>query len=280
MNDILTDFNELSSILAGAYAVVALLMTLLLSYFHKRDLPVKLLGSLMVLSIMFGANNAWIYAIGVFIVATLVTELQFLEKLAALAWNRKEYWQYLSQASDEEIKAKYIEDAQEEVTKIESAYDNKPESPLDKSTRKIGKLIEEAHAFENNVLKALESKKFSLFLTSNFSKHIKLNAGSRTIIIDAIAMSRERHFLIEIKHYKNEHSITHATYKIKSTANEYNKYLQERGKNLVVTPVLVVPQITNETVVEEIPILRFDNDSKTFTNIQDFTSILRYSKED
>lgn len=51
----------------------------------------KFLGVLLILSITFAANNAFVYVISTFIIATLVTELQFLEMLIALIWNRPEY---------------------------------------------------------------------------------------------------------------------------------------------------------------------------------------------
>ena len=51
----------------------------------------KFLGVLFILSLAFAANNAFVYIISIIIIATLVTELQFLEMLIALIWNRPEY---------------------------------------------------------------------------------------------------------------------------------------------------------------------------------------------
>ena len=51
----------------------------------------KFLGVMFVLSLSFIANNTFVYVISVFVIATLVTELQFLEMMIALIWNRPEY---------------------------------------------------------------------------------------------------------------------------------------------------------------------------------------------
>ncbi|MCH8067632.1 MAG: hypothetical protein IIC69_03540 [Nanoarchaeota archaeon] len=51
----------------------------------------KFLGVMFVLALSFTANNIFVYVISIFIIATLVTELQFLEMLIALIWDRPEY---------------------------------------------------------------------------------------------------------------------------------------------------------------------------------------------
>lgn len=275
MESLITDFEKLSSIIATTYAGVALIMTIVLSLVPKRDLSVKLLGSLMVLSIMFGANNAWIYAIGVFIVATLVTELQFLEKLAALAWNRKEYWQYLiSGASDEEIEAKRIQ----EVAEIESSGDKNLVSPTSNKTSSDNdsisirqKIFQEAKEFEQNVLEALEKNKKQLFNAHRLKQQVKLRGRAGLSILDAIAESEQSHYLIEIKYFRHRSIVRRAIHQVRGLTYSYSDYLTERNIDVHVYPILVVPEdLIEESLVENVPLLKFDTEKMAFSNIHDF----------
>lgn len=59
--------------------------------YDKPKFYTKFLGVLFIVSLSFAANNPFVYVISVIIIATLVTELQFLEMLIALIWNRPEY---------------------------------------------------------------------------------------------------------------------------------------------------------------------------------------------
>ena len=83
--ELLTDIKEASAALAQILGVTGLVWMLFFSYYEKnRASIVKLIGSALVLALAFAANNAFTYGLAIFIVATLVTDLDFLEKLAAL----------------------------------------------------------------------------------------------------------------------------------------------------------------------------------------------------
>lgn len=74
----------------------------------------KFLGVLFILSLSYMANNWFVYFISIIIIATLVTELQFLEMLIALIWNRPQYiegrFEELQKQQDEkETKSKLSE---------------------------------------------------------------------------------------------------------------------------------------------------------------------------
>lgn len=95
-----------STILGIFIALIALLLLFIVIIFVKdvffftkekeliKDKPrfyVKFLGVLFILSLSFLANNWIVYLISIVIIATLVTELQFLEMILALIWNRPDY---------------------------------------------------------------------------------------------------------------------------------------------------------------------------------------------
>lgn len=100
-----------ASSIAVGFACVALICTAILIFKTRPAPAVKLLGSMMVLAMAFASNNAFVYALAIFVVATLVTELDFLEKLAALLWKNDKYWDYRTgQAPPGRIEARVAED--------------------------------------------------------------------------------------------------------------------------------------------------------------------------
>ena len=91
LNSFLSE-KAIPTLLAALFLVVALLIGLVLPAIGRpHEHVIKLLGSLMVIGLSLIANSAFIYAVSIFIIATLVTDLEFLEKLAAIVWDRKEY---------------------------------------------------------------------------------------------------------------------------------------------------------------------------------------------
>lgn len=95
--------NYLISLLCFLVFTVLLLITVIFIRIIPRvikdesvvyDKPIfytKFLGVLFIVTISFAADNPFVYVIAIIIIATLVTELQFLEMLIALIWNRPEY---------------------------------------------------------------------------------------------------------------------------------------------------------------------------------------------
>jgi hypothetical protein len=84
---------------------------------RPRDaFSMKALGTLLVLTLAFAANTGPLYALAIFIVATLVTELSFLEKIAALIWNRGKFWDWMiAKESTPEAEARIAEQARSEA---------------------------------------------------------------------------------------------------------------------------------------------------------------------
>lgn len=116
-----SDISGASAFLAQVFGVMGLGWMLVCSFISADSSRIKLIGSGLVLSLAFAANNVWTYALSIFIVATLVTELQFLEKLAAMFTNRDKYWDYLAQKSTpEQAQQKAAFEAVQEATAEEA----------------------------------------------------------------------------------------------------------------------------------------------------------------
>ncbi|MFP3369231.1 hypothetical protein [Pseudomonas sp. SIMBA_068] len=94
---------------------------------QNRASVVKLIGSALVLALAFAANNAFTYGLAIFIVATLVTDLDFLEKLAALFWNRDKYWEY-------QLQKQTIADAEDKAAKEAAAILSEDQEAFDTTT--------------------------------------------------------------------------------------------------------------------------------------------------
>lgn len=120
-SEIFSDISHAAPMMAQIFGVVGLVWMIVYSVLSSESSKIKLIGSGLVLSLAFASNNVWTYALSIFIVATLVTELQFLEKLAAMFTNRDKYWDYLAkQSTPEESKQKAILEAIESVEVDES----------------------------------------------------------------------------------------------------------------------------------------------------------------
>ncbi|MHB2138320.1 hypothetical protein ACX64L_10255 [Pseudomonas monsensis] len=110
------DIKHAAPIMAQVFGIVGLVWMVVYSILSAESSTVKLIGSGLVLSLAFAANNVWTYGLSIFIVATLVTELQFLEKLAAMFTNRDKYWDFLAQQSTpQQSKQKALLEAVEDV---------------------------------------------------------------------------------------------------------------------------------------------------------------------
>ena len=84
------DFTEL----IGALAFVWLVIFAFLSLSDKRrDHSLKILGIASIICLSLFAKNAAVFFAGVFIIATAITSIEFLENLAAIISRSKEYFE-------------------------------------------------------------------------------------------------------------------------------------------------------------------------------------------
>ncbi|HYD60419.1 MAG TPA: hypothetical protein VEC35_08695 [Noviherbaspirillum sp.] len=94
-------------VLAGAVTVLAIFFVLLSLFPRIQSHAVRLLALLFVVGLALIANHPSTYFAAIFVVATAVTELEFLQNLAAIIRGNKEYFQYkLETLSREQIERK------------------------------------------------------------------------------------------------------------------------------------------------------------------------------
>ncbi|MZH02574.1 MAG: hypothetical protein F3745_04025 [Nitrospinae bacterium] len=266
-------FTTGESLLAMIFALAALIITLRIIYRPRKDsLSVKLLGSIMVISLCFGANHPAVYGLGIFIIATLVTELHFIEKLGALVWRRKEHQQYLLQkATSEEVESKRRKElkiSEEELPNETQSLDDEhnPWSVYNKPLNPNRLLMEEAHKFHVAVHRALQSGK-GPFGSHELKEEITISDRFNQLTMDALIISPYHHYVIEIRYFRFRDDLKQALPEVEQMALSYRNYLIERHNRNNVTPVIIVPRHLNvPNVFLGTLILRYDLEADQFHN--------------
>lgn len=284
-------FREWNTALAGAFLATTLLAAIVLMFWPKPNpFSIKLLGSLMVLGLALSTSNSWVYGVAIFIVATLVTELEFLEKLAAIVWRQKEYWDYrLRDSSRKEIEEKRKaetmsletsesamnkSDQQKESPKYSMQRDEKfaflrssapgvTERPRDQKS--LRNMVE----FERAVIEALRQDKelFGSKLAMDLGK--TLIASGRRSVIDAIIEKEDVHYLIEIKWIVNYIQLGIVIKHAMMVRRDYRQYLAAQGRSLDAQLIMIVQaEAKIPDFIEGIPILKFDEKNRKFSNIE------------
>jgi hypothetical protein len=285
MNDLLritTDFASLGPLLAGLLTMVGTLAAVMLMVVNRRtDLSVKLTGSILVLAMSFAAQNGFVYAIGVFVIATLVTELQFLEKLAALIWNRKEYWDYLSKASPREVQEKIARDEAEiaEVLPRRSAPElNENNTDATDTTRDKtggGPATASGYHFHRAVISALQSD-LNPISALGIRSDVKIKDGGRDVIIDALIETSSTFYIVEIKAGSSPRLLNKAVAQVKRQIEELFPLLAARRfAAYPVRGIIIIPPNPDAPInVDGVPVLQFDMERKQFVNREAFQRYL------
>jgi hypothetical protein len=255
------DITKAASWIAVVFAATALLITVVLMLRSAPDTRTKLLGAIFVTGLCFAANNWTAYLVGIFIVATLVTELEFLEKLAAIFWNRKEYWEYLiKRASPKDIDRKLEQEVQEQ--QIENR-EIQGEGPLP-----AGNETMRAYAqFERAVLDSLASPNGPLRLTK-LHRNIQISGPNVRIVVDAIGEAPGASYIVEVKFARRLREWQRVVEQLSRYANAYLVFTRQRGRGDDIRKILVVPTGGFlDPQIGDIAVLQFDMAESTFTNL-------------
>lgn len=267
-----------SSTLSAGFALFCLIVTTIILFLPSpRSVSIKLLGSLMVLALAFAANNVVVYSLAIFIVATLVTDLDFLERIAALFWNRDKYWEYrMGTVSPSEVKARVTSEAQQEVeAERTTTTESKPD--LERSDPSaIKSFVADALSFERAVQNALAAGR-GPFSPARISTNRKLLSSSGSVELDAIIETPSADLVVEIKYSKRPHALVNALAAVERGVAAYRRYLNERGVLKEVIPVAVIPaDVSAPSLFRGVmPVLRFDSVKQKFVNEEEFLGAVR-----
>lgn len=110
---------------AGVFGVFALIFGALSLFDGVRVHAIRMLAIFLVVAMSLYANSVGVYFAAVFIIATAVTELEFLQTLAAIIRGNKEYFAFRKETLSSEAKFK---SSQAELMQLESVPDVKGNS--------------------------------------------------------------------------------------------------------------------------------------------------------
>lgn len=248
----LTEFEKIRSLAVAVLVALAVLTAIAIVPFTKSSATaVRLTGAALVTALAFGANNGFVYALGVFVAATLVAEIEFLEKLAALAWNRSEYWVYLTKATKEEVDKKLAEEEADQSSLAASAgLPDRRSFPL---------------RFHRSVLSALKTRSGPFAHVGPMREEVKIVDPRTVHIVDAVVAKGDHLFVIEIKAGTTKPALRSGLKQLRT----YMKPLANMKQDLsVVTLVLIVPAGKDvPDQFEEAVVLQYDLETESFTNL-------------
>lgn len=205
------------------------------------------------------ANSAWVCAIAIFIIATLVTDAEFLQNLAAISWDRS--WWRVAKATEREILEKREDElAQQEVhggaRRALTGSEQPGPLPVQKS----------AQEFETAVLEALPS----LFGMGGVRRGVALvhRSSNLRLVLDAVGRKGSYRYIIEIKY--SDLQIPIGLKQLQYYLSVYADMLSERRGQAKVRGILIVPAPgppeATLIVPKQIAVLKFDATTGTFVN--------------
>lgn len=163
----ITDYVALTSFAVGTIFLIVFAV-------KNRLTPqiLKLFATFTILALAFEANTNIIYFLSLLIIATLVTELSFLENITALLTNRE--WWKVEKASKKDLKEKAIID-----------------SPLSVNKSGIAQTVTE----ESHIIKYLGK---SVPWTSYKQGVVFISPQNEKVIFDAIGSTETEDYVVEV----------------------------------------------------------------------------------
>lgn len=257
LNTLISNIEKLIAIIAFFAAIV---FALLHSFSGgKRDYHLKLSGSLIVAVFAFLANNVGIYALASFIVATIITKLDFLENLAAIFWGRKEFWGYriqLAKANKNQLEGKLEQDIRQEIKE-------------DDSGKTLADFRRSALQFEGNMLRSLDK----VFNTKRIMLAVRIEVRGLTYVIDAVAMPSKEDvpafYVIEFKYASSSKNVNLWAKQLLGYLSAYQEFVEDKEPGVAVRGLLIIPSeiYDKDFIGRDIGVLKYDLKNHRFLNL-------------
>ena len=249
----------------------------------KAKISLKIAGAFLVASLAFISHNPGVYALAIFIVATFITNLDFLENLAAIFWKNKDFWDYrkatLEKANQSE-KDEKLNDEDEvidaEKTETSNQNYNKAEAKEKESTNNniVEKTEEQefhytSFTFQLEVMDKL--KESILFKGFDFHEDIKLQfSNDLKYIFDGYARSSTKDIIVESDFVKTLTSQRLKILQVKKYMNELNMFNLSRDRFSNIKAVIIVPHTDLHPRINlDIGFLVYNTVTKEFENLEE-----------
>jgi len=263
MNSDFLSFFQNSNITVTFLGIISFVVAIpffIISLFQNDESKncLKIAGAFIVISLSCFANEPIVYALAIFIIATFITKLDFLENIAAIFWGREEFWRYrasLSKATPEEIQRKIDNEIREEPK-------------LRKKSDTIAAVRANVLKFETNAIDAL--KKSNLFQEYYVTTQDRLRIGRRIRhMIDAVVHTPRSDYIVEVKASSSKEIIENAVDQIQKYMRAYIVFKLETPNVPSVKGIIIIPtDVSVGNFVRGIAILKFEPNASIFTNLE------------
>jgi len=238
----------------------------------NREFITKFSGALLVSALALLANHVAVYALSIFIVATIITRLDFLENIAAIFWGRREFWEYrthMTKATKAELRDKLQREVQQEV---------EPGTP----SKEVRNTQIQAFEFERLSIDKIGSED-GIFEKNRVRSGVSIMVEGLNYLLDAVAVVPRGaicFYVIEIKFVRSSHTVLTGARQIQKYMHAYEAFVEDHEPAIPVRGILIIPSnIESENFIgDRIGVLKFDLQTRKFTN-KNIISEWIYGKE-
>ena len=192
--------------LGGIVILLALLLSLISLIPALRSHSLRLLALFFVAALSLFSNHWSTYFAGIFVIATAVTELEFLQNLAAIIRGNKDYFDYKKETLTSEQKQKKVQEEQAELNiqqaKQPPSVDLAPEKVAAPANREPASNIRQIINIEDKALDKMEK-----YYNSKIERGVRISRKGRHIEIDGLIPSAADDMvsekIIEVKYLRS-----------------------------------------------------------------------------
>lgn len=224
--------------LGASLVILAMLFSLVSLSPKMRVHSLKLFALMIVTGLCLFSNHTTTYFAALFIIATAVTELEFLQNLAAIIRGNKDYFSYKIEAlSKEEKKEKIAKEQNIDISKLKD--EDKETIAKEHNRNKTRNTIKRAYESEEKALDELQKY---------FGKEIKRNVRVKTSrgeieldgLIPSVVDDVVAEKIIEIKYIGDPSQVNHIYKSFRSTEHKTEMYGSLTNKIAKMHWVLVI----------------------------------------
>lgn len=219
--------------------IIAGLLAAVISFFKSvRQHAIKLFVVMFITALAIYSNNWAVYFISVIIIATLITELDFLQNIVAIIRDNKYYFKYRKTiVGKEELESK------DKIIKSVMVHNSANSEGLNRN---------EIYILEQLALEHIEKK-----LGVHINRNIKVYRNNLNMILDGLIDNDDKYAdkIFEVKLIQSNRSLQELIYKGKSLINTiYLKYANITGKKPEIFLLVITPNkadfMTSENVIK------------------------------
>ncbi len=196
----------------GTASLLVAAICLCITFMEKqRGHATKLFSIMLVTSIAFFSSHWTTYFAAIFIVATAVTELEFLQNLAAIISKDKNYFDFKKEvlSKEENLRRKLEEAVVEEIVSVVS-----PISPqkFKNTSINIAKLNEQGHGATMRLALDIEEKALNLVSQTHgeIERNVRITQNNKSVEFDGFISSKDNknNKIFEVKWLRNPSQFT------------------------------------------------------------------------